>query len=215
MNEPAFMSQMPAEANVVSVSMPSGNRCFLELGNSAGLTAAMRFFTEVQKARLMTITCFEAPAFFEILHHLDDSGVVVTLRNRLWKPANAFPSVAAINPAAELIEHEIMEFYGIVFEGNTRPENMILTEGMAKLTPLRGKVSQLDARLDGNIATIIEHGSTTAPSKRVMKVRSGIGMPEGPPLCPLKCPGKEIIFTIAEDTGSVSRHPNLKKEAGK
>ncbi len=195
--------------------MPSANRLFLELGNPAGIAAAMGFFTEVQKARLMTITCFETPAFFEMLHHLDDSGIVVTLRTILWKPANAFPSVAAINPAAELIEHEIMELYGIIFEGNPRPENMILTDEWAKLTPLRGKVSQLDARMDGNIATIIEHGSTTAPSKRVMKVRSGMGMPEGPPLCPLKCPGKEIIFTIAEDSGTVSRHPNLKKEAGK
>jgi Ni,Fe-hydrogenase III component G len=215
MTEPAFISAMPEESGIVSVSMPSSNRCFLELGEMSGLPAAVKFLTEKYKARLMTITCFETPAYFEILHHMDVDGSVATLRSRMWKPANAIPSVAGINPAAEFIEHEIMELYGIIFDGNPRPDNMILTEEIAKLTPLRGKVSQLDARMDTNIATIIEHGSTTAPSKRVMKVRSGMGMPEGPPLCPLKCPGKEIIFTIADDVGTVSRHPNLKKEAPK
>ncbi|MFO7618551.1 MAG: NADH-quinone oxidoreductase subunit C [Thermoplasmata archaeon] len=211
MNEPAFISQMPTEVNIVSLSMPSANRCFLELGDVSRLPVAVRFLTETRGARLITITCFETPAYFEVLHHIDVNGMVATLRSRVWKTINSIPSVAAINPAAELIEHEIMELYGIIFEGNTRPENMILTDATSKLTPLRGKVSQLDARMDGNIATIIEHGSTTAPSKRVMKVRSGMGMQENPPLCSLKCPAKDIVFTIADDSGTVSRHPNLKK----
>ena len=215
MTEPAFISAMPKESGIVSVSMPSANRCFLELGNSNGLPIAVQYLTESHNARLITITCFETPAYFEILHHMDIDGIVATLRSRIWKPSTSIPSVASANPAAELIEHEIMELYGIIFDGNPRPDNMILTEEVAKLTPLRGKVSQLDARMDVNIATIIEHGSTTAPSKRVMKVRAGMGMPEGPPLCPLKCPGKDVVFTMAHDVGTVSRHPNLKKEAPK
>ena len=213
MNEPAFISQMPTEVNIVSLSMPSANRCFLELGNPAGLPAAISFLTERQNARLITITCSETPAYFEMLHHLDIDDIVVTLRSHVWKPASSLPSVAGANPAAELVEHEITELYGIIFEGNPRPDNLLLTEAGAKLTPLRGKVSQLDARMDGNIATIIEHGSTTAPSKRVMKARAGMGMPESPPLCSLKCPAKDIVFTIADDSGVVSRHPNLKKGA--
>jgi Ni,Fe-hydrogenase III component G len=211
MNEHGFVSDIPQDAGVVSVSAPSDNRCFLELRNLTGLPRLVAFLTKHHGARLITITCAETPAFFELLHHMDVGGTVVTLRSRLWKPAGSAPSVAAANPAAELIEHEISELYGITFEGNPRPGNMILTEDRAKLSPLRAAAGQLEARIDGNILTIAEHGSTTAPSRRVMSVRKQMGMAEGPPLCAIKCPAKDIIFTVAEETGTASRHPKLKR----
>lgn len=209
MDEPAFLTGMPPGA--VSVSMPSASRCFVELATPEHLPAMVGFFTEKHGARLMTITCVDTPAFFEALHHLEVGGAVVTLRSRAWKPSSAFPSVAAANPAAELIEHEISELFGVAFEGSPRQANMILTEDRARQTPLRAAASQLDTRIDGNLLTIAEHGSTTAPSRRVMSVRKQIGMTEGPPLCALKCPAKDLIFTIAEQTGTASRHPKLKR----
>lgn len=196
-----------------SVSCPRENRIFLELECRDGLIQAAEILAG-SKSRLMTMTCCETPAFYELLHHFDSGGKVITLRTRVWKPAAAFPSVAAIVPAAELIEHEITELYGIVFEGNPRRENMILADSQNELKPLRYRADTLETRIDGNVANIVEHGSTTAPSKRVMKAREGMGMPGNPPLCSVTCPAKNIVYEIAQSSGTAAKHPNLKKREG-
>ena len=78
--------------------------------------------------------------------------------------------------------------------------------------PLRNKVSELDTRIDKNIQAIVEHGSTTEPSRRVMKTRGKLDMPDNPPLCSIRCPGKQITYEIAEATGTKAKHPNIKKK---
>jgi NADH:ubiquinone oxidoreductase subunit C len=197
---------------IISMAMPSEGRAFLELANPAALPQILRRLSDFHHARLITITCVESPAFHELLYHTDCGGAIVTLRVRLWKPDIMMQSAAQANPAAELIEHEISEMFGIEFEGNPRLANMILTDEASKFLPLRSKVSSLETRIDGNLSTLAEHGSTTAPSKRVMKSRSQMGMAENPPLCSISCPAKALAREIAEATGAASRHPGIRKK---
>ena len=199
--------------SLLSLSRPEPNRIFLELDGEKALAKAAGALAE-SGARLMTVTCVESPAFFELLHHFDSDGDVITLRTRVWKPLAVFPSVAGMIPAAELIEHEITELYGLAFEGNPRQGNMILAESQKELRPLRYTAGPIETRIDGNVANIVEHGSTTAPSKRVMKARAGMGMPENPSLCSVSCPAKNIVYEIAESSGTVARHPGLKRKEG-
>ena len=188
------------------------NRYFVELEGEDSHVQAVKHLTDKFNSRLMTISASDMPAYYELLYHMDMRDHVISFRTRIWKPALSISSVSGANPAAELVEHEITEMFGIAFEGNPRPTNMILDEETQKgLTPLRAKVTKLDARMDKNIATIVELGSTTEPSRRVMKARSTMGMPENPPLCGIKCPAKSITYEIAESTGTKSRHPGLNK----
>jgi len=198
---------------LLSVSCPRENRTFLELEGQEAVLQAAEVLARA-KSRLMTVTCSEAPAYYELLYHFDSGGNVITLRAKVWKPLSAAPSVAGIIPAAELIEHEITELYGLVFEGNPRQENMILADSQNELKPLRYRADALETRIDGNVANIVEHGSTTAPSKRVMKAREGMGMPGNPPLCSVTCPAKNIVYEIAQSSGTAAKHPNLKKREG-
>jgi len=194
---------------LLSIAQPVGNRWFLELDGAIRLAAET-----LGGARLITISCIDNPPYLELLYHFDIPGGVMTLREKVWKPENSTDSISAIIPAAELIEHEITEMFGLRFNGNPRPDNLILSSSQNSLTPLRNRVSALEARMDGNVSNIVEHGSTTAPSKRVMKSRSNVGMPENPPLCSVTCPAKNIVCEIAESTGTASRHPNLRKKEG-
>ena len=197
--------------SLLSLSHPADNRWFLELDSQSAVQKAVEILASDPMARLITISCVDSPAYLELLYHVDSEHGIVTLRAKVWKPANGI-TISGIMPAAELIEHEITEMFGLAFEGNPRPDNMILSETQNELKPLRNRATSLETRMDGNVANIVEHGSTTAPSKRVMKSRSGIGMAENPPLCSVTCPGKNIVFEIAESTGTVARHPNLKKK---
>jgi NADH:ubiquinone oxidoreductase subunit C len=200
---------------LLSISRPAENRWFLEIGDPSTIQSAIGMLARDFNPRLITISCVDTPAFFELLYHVDVEPGVVTLRAKVWKPINTIGSIACVMPAAELIEHEITEFFGLEFVGNPRPDNMILSDSQKELKPLRNKANSLETRMDGNVANIIEHGSTTAPSKRVMKTRGSIGMPENPPLCSITCPGKSIVYEIAGSLGTVSRHPNLKKKEAK
>jgi NADH:ubiquinone oxidoreductase subunit C len=197
---------------LLSITSPSENRWFLELSNPAAIQPAIGILAGDFRAMLITISCVDAPAFFELLYHIEAENGVMTLRTKIWKPVNVIDSIATVLPAAELIEHEITEFFGLEFTGNPRPDNMILTDSQKELKPLRAKASSLETRMDANVSNIVEHGSVTAPSKRVMKTRGSIGMPENPPLCSITCPGKNIVYEIADSSGTVSRHPNLKKK---
>ncbi|MDD4307875.1 MAG: NADH-quinone oxidoreductase subunit C [Thermoplasmata archaeon] len=199
--------------SVLSVSSPAANRWFLELGDTSAVQTAVEHLARQPATRLITVSCSDYPACLELLYHIDIGEGILTLRVKVWKPSS-MNSITAAMPAAELIEHEITELFGLEFTGNPRPNNMILSESQSQLLPLRNRASSLETRMDGNVANIVEHGSTTAPSKRVMKSRSAIGMPENPPLCSVTCPGKNIVFEIAESSGTVSRHPNLKKKEG-
>ena len=198
---------------ILSISSPANNRYFVELEGQDAHLNAVKHLTEKYNSRLITISAIDLPAYHEIMYYMDLEGHVITLKIKLWKPDNQIKSVASINPAAELIEHEIMELFGIQFEGNPRPFNMLLDDETQKnFNPLRNKVGQLDARIDKNVQTIVEHGSTTAPSRRVMKARGKMDMPENPPLCSISCPGKNTIYKIAESSGTVSKHPEIKKK---
>jgi len=163
----------------------------------------------------MAITCVDEAAFRELLYHYSLGSDVLTLRTRLWKPETTTASITTADPAAELMEHEITELFGVAFEGNPRGANMILPDGDTGIRhPLSRQQGSIEVRIDRNLANIVSTGATTQSSKRVAKVRTGLGMAENPPVCVLACPGSCATQDISDASGASSRHPGLRKRKG-
>jgi NADH:ubiquinone oxidoreductase subunit C len=207
------MLRAELDREIVSASAPSDRRMFVELSSGSAVTPCVKLLRERAGARLMTITCVDEPAFRELLYHYSLGGDVLTLRARLWKPDVTVPSIAPSDPAAELIEHEITELFGVTFEGNPRTKNMILPDGWTDVqNPLARQQGSIEVRIDRNLANIVASGATTSPSKRVAKVRTGLGLDENPPLCGTACPGSCATQDISDSSGASSRHPGLVKK---
>jgi NADH:ubiquinone oxidoreductase subunit C len=200
---------------IVSASAPTGRRWFAEISSPAGLLPCVETLRGKAGARLMAITCVDEPAFRELLYHYSLGSDVLTLRTMLWKPDTVVASITPSDPAAELMEHEITELFGVAFEGNPRGANMILPDGDAGTrSPLSRQQGSIEVRIDRNLASIVSTGATTQSSKRVAKVRVGLGMAENPPVCGLACPGSCATQDISDASGASSRHPGIRKKKG-
>lgn len=199
----------------IGMTSPKNNRWFIEVAANGDHLAAVEFLTKEFKSRLITISAVDEPAFVEILYHMDVPSGVITVRTKIYKPDDTIKSVAPANPAATLIEHEIMELFKINFEGNPRDTNMLIPDSRKdREGGMKRKASAEEARIDRNILSIVKYGSTTAPSKRVMKTRTALGLPENPPLCQILNQDECTIDVIAEEGDVVKRHPGMKKKNG-
>ncbi len=209
------MLRAELDGQITSAGAPSERRMFVELAAISAVRPSVRLLRERAGARLMTITCVDEPAFRELLYHYSLGGDVLTLRARLWKPDSSAPSITLADTAAELIEHEITELFGVTFDGNPRTKNMILPDGWTEVqNPLARQQGSIEVRIDRNLASIVATGATTTQSKRVAKVRAGMGLAENPPLCGVTCPGSCASQDLAYSSGTSSRHPGLAKKKG-
>lgn len=211
------MDSLRAEraTEITSASSPSERRLFVELASTGGVVPCVRILRGKADARLMAITCVDLPAHRELLYHYSLGRDVLSLRARLQKPEAATASIAPIDAAAELMEHEVTEFFGVAFEGNPRKANMILPDGYTERpNPLSRRAGSLELRIGRNLANIVSTGATTSQSKRVAKARTGLGLAENPPLCGVACPGSCAAQDISDSCGTSSRHPGLKKGKG-
>ena len=90
--------------------------------------------------RFSTATGVDNPTAVEILYHfcLDQHNVILTVRVRLEKPILEIASLAERLPAAEWVEREIHEMFGVTFTGHPQMETLLLPEDWpAGVYPLR------------------------------------------------------------------------------
>ncbi|OGC11841.1 hypothetical protein A3K48_05060 [candidate division WOR-1 bacterium RIFOXYA12_FULL_52_29] len=106
------------------------------------LRAVAGFICAELGGRLSTISAVDLRSGVELLYHLalNDAGAIVSLRVHVDKPELEIGSLTDIIPAADWIEREIGEMFGLFFVGHPRLERLLLPDDWpAGKYPLRKK----------------------------------------------------------------------------
>lgn len=134
--------------------------------------------------RFMTIAAVDRGTDFDLLYQVALDGGVVMLRARVPKEASRTESIADIVPAAELVEQEIAELFGIAFTGHPRSTNLLLPEDWpAGKKPLRKPLAGSllpQARITAE--NLVSSGSSIGVARSSMARREKAGLPKVPPL---------------------------------
>jgi NADH:ubiquinone oxidoreductase subunit C len=90
---------------------------------------AGKLFAEMG-GRLQTITCVETRAGMELMYHVafGTANLSCTLRTLLPVPSPDVESLTPVIPAAEWIEREIHELFGVNFRNHPNLEHLILAD---------------------------------------------------------------------------------------
>jgi NADH-quinone oxidoreductase subunit C len=80
--------------------------------------------------RFATASCVDTRRGFEILYHFskDQTGQFISLRVIVPRENPTIESLGKDLPAAEWIEREIAEFFGVTFEGHPDPRRLLSSE---------------------------------------------------------------------------------------
>jgi Ni,Fe-hydrogenase III component G len=145
---------------------------------------AIRALRDEATTRFMTIAAVDRGTDIDLSYLLSLGGCVVTLRARIPKETSRTETIADMVPAAELIEKEISELFGIEFAGHPRPKNLVLPDDWpASKRPLRkphsGNVIP-QARITAE--NLVSTGSSIGVARSSMMRREKAGLPKVPPL---------------------------------
>ncbi len=149
MNQKQLLSKLSSiSEKLISMQVPHDgqpNRVFLLCESENSLTVNKFLFQDVG-ARFVIETAIDSDNCFEIIYHYsyDQTGTVIHLkvfiRNR-QKPS--VESLTPIIPAAEWIEREIHDLYGIEFRNHPRMERFILADNWPQgVYPMRKEVNK-------------------------------------------------------------------------
>ena len=115
---------------VLSIDQPRPNRIYVVV-HQDNLPKAARILYEKLHGRLATSTALEVRDAVELIYHfmLDAEQVLCNLKTQVAKPELKVGSVGAFLPAADWIEREMHEMYGVIFEGHPDPRHLLLPDG--------------------------------------------------------------------------------------
>jgi len=106
--------------------------------NKGDLKKIAETLREKFKSHLSMITCIDTGKDFEIIYHFDING---NLFNLITFTSRAIPKISSITdiyPVADFYEREIMDLFGVEFEGHPKPRRFILPDNWPKnVYPLR------------------------------------------------------------------------------
>ncbi len=164
-----------------------------------GASAALR----AGRSRFMTIVAVDTGLDVELLYNFSVDGVLLTLRTSVAKEAGAIETITGTAPAAELVEKEIAELFGIQFVGHARRTNLVLPDDWpAGRRPLRrplagGVIPQARASVENLLVggTSIRVG----PSSAVKREKAGL--PRTPPLVSANADRLQEFKDFLEHTG--------------
>jgi len=103
-------------------------RVFAKIKPAAVRRAVKALKDKYSSLRLMTISAVDHGLDFEFLYHIHIDGNVLTLRIVRPKEDNTLESIADIVPAANFIEREISDLFGIKIVNHPQPQPLILPE---------------------------------------------------------------------------------------
>ena len=135
------------EAAIIEFADRSPRRVYLEIKPESVCEVADYLFHTLE-ARFNTASATDTPAAVEILYHftLERFGLVISLRVELDRGAPAVDSLACCFPAAEWIEREIHELFGVDFRGHPDLRRLLLPEQWPEgVHPLRRDYQEWDS----------------------------------------------------------------------
>jgi NADH-quinone oxidoreductase subunit C len=129
MSERAEKLRIALADKILDLVEPGPGRIMIEAG-SAHLVEAAQYLLENLKARFVTASAMEREKEFELIYHfaLDPERLIVSVRIRLPLERPAAVSLCHLTKAAEFIEREIHELFGIQFPGHPHLDPLLLPE---------------------------------------------------------------------------------------
>ena len=133
--------------------------------------------------RFITIAAVDRGTDIDLLYNFSLGGVV-TLRARIPKETSRTETIADIVPAAELVEQEISEMFGIAFSGHPRLKNLLLPDDWPVSNwPLRKPhAGSLIPQARITAENLVGSGSSIGVARSSMVRREKAGLPKVPPL---------------------------------
>jgi len=125
---------------LVAIDRQADNRVFLVCEAENGF-AVNKFLFEAMPLRFVIATGIDSDDCFEVLYHYsnDPTGCVVTLKAYIRdREKPSIESIATFLPAAEWIEREIHDLFGIEFKNHPDMRRLILSDDWPEgVYPLR------------------------------------------------------------------------------
>ncbi|MFH1039342.1 MAG: NADH-quinone oxidoreductase subunit C [PVC group bacterium] len=114
---------------IVSWAEKNPQRVYLEVKPAALREVAGEVFHQMG-ARFAIASAVQTLEGFQILYHFsfDGTGVILSLRVRLGKENPEVDSISDLVPAANWIEREMGELFGITFKGRPDLQRLLLDE---------------------------------------------------------------------------------------
>jgi len=104
-------------------------RIFVKVRAAAVRRAVQALKKRYQTMRFMTLSAVDLGLDMEYLYHFHIDGIVATIRSLKPKEDNTLESIADLIPAANFIEREISDLFGVKLINHPQPEHgLILTK---------------------------------------------------------------------------------------
>lgn len=130
---------------VLSIERASENRIYLPC-EAQNCFAVSKFLFGDVGCRFVIATCIDADDRFEILYHFsyDQTGCVISVKAFIRDRENpSIESIAPFLPAAEWIEREMHDVFGVDFKNHPNLERLILADDWPEgVYPERKEVPQ-------------------------------------------------------------------------
>jgi len=182
-NEIMEYMQQELGADLIEAAMPRERRVSVKIKPVALRKAVNALKKEYSMLRFITISAIDQGLDFEFLHHFHVDETVLTLRSLKPKEDNTLESIVDLIPAANFIEREIADLFGVKLLGHPQPQYLILTKDWPeKNRPLRGPLEGKLPPQARPVAEALMSTSCVAPVSTLMqKRREEAGLPRTPP----------------------------------
>jgi Ni,Fe-hydrogenase III component G len=169
--------------DLVEASKPSERRIFVRIKPTALRKAVKALKKRYPTLRFITLSTVDHGLDFEFLHHFHVDGAVVTLRSVKRKEDNTLESIVDLIPAANFIEREVADLFGVKLVNHPQPQHLILTKDWpSDKRPLRRPLEGELPPQARPVAEALISTSCVAPISRFMqKKREEAGLPRTPP----------------------------------
>ena len=168
------------EDKLIAIEQKTGNRIFL-LCEAENNCAVNKFLFEDVPLRFVIATGIDSDDCFEVLYHYsyDATGCMVTLKVFIRNRENpAVESITPFIPAAEWIEREIHDLFGIDFKNHPDLRRLILADDWPEgVYPLRKQVNGEGAK--PSLPKVPIRPSTESPAHRTVRLCKPV-LPVGP-----------------------------------
>lgn len=195
--------------DLIEASKPRERRVFVRIKPTALRKAVNALKKQYQTLRFMTLSTVDHGLDFEFLHHFHVDGKVVTLRSVKHKEDNTLESIVDLIPAANFIEREVADLFGVKLVNHPQPQHLILTKDWPDdKRPLRKPLEgELPPQARPTAEALISMSCVAPVSAFMQKKREEAGLPRAPP----------FAFTdekVRQEFQGIIKDTNLSKKVG-
>ena len=182
-NEIIQYMKQELDSDFIDAAIPRERRVSVKIKPAVLRKAIDALRKRYSTLRFITITTVDHGLDFEFLHHFQVNETVLTLRSIKPKEDNTLESIVDLIPAANFIEREIADLFGVKILGHPQMQYLILTKDWPdNERPLRESFEGDLPPQARPVAEALISTSCVAPvSALIQRRREEAGLPRTPP----------------------------------